>query len=68
MTEEIRHYQVGQKHRIVIEKAAGVKTGDGFKVETTDDNLEQAVVNAKLLYMDAKEIIASSIPAQAEQK
>jgi len=53
MTEEIRHYQVGQKHRIVIEKAAGVKTGDGFKVETTDDNLEQA---------------PSSIPAQAENK
>jgi len=69
MTEEVKHYQVNGKYHITIEKAAGVKTGDGFKVEVNSDNLIELETQITILYQDAKKMVASSIiPAQVEQK
>jgi len=50
MTEEVKHYQVNGKYRVVFEKAAGVKAGDGFKVEANDDDVNNAYELAEKLY------------------
>lgn len=68
MTEEIKHIQVNGKYRITIEKAAGVKTGDGFKVEANSDDIQQVEIDAGLLYLQAKAIVAASIPPVEEKK
>ena len=54
--EEVRHYQVNGKYRIVFERSA-VKGIDGFKVEANGDDKEQTHADALILYQYAKEAI-----------
>jgi len=49
MPEEVKHYQVNGKYRIVFERSA-VKGIDGFKVEANDDDLDQVELFAQALY------------------
>jgi len=51
--EEVKHYQVNQQYRVVYERSA-VKGQDGFKVEANSDSKEEAMMDAKTLYEDAK--------------
>jgi len=55
MAETINHYQVGQKYRMVIERAA-VKGIDGFKVEANGDELSLVETDIKTLYADAHKL------------
>ena len=57
MAEEVKHYQVNGKYRMVIEKAAGVKTGDGFKVEANGDDMSEVETNVAALYDRAKNLV-----------
>lgn len=55
MAEEVKHYQVNGKFKVIIERAA-VKGVDGFKVEANNDELLFAVQDAKALYESVKNI------------
>jgi hypothetical protein len=55
--EEVKHYQVNGKYRIVIERAASTKGVDGFKVEANGDDLDQVTKDADKLMQRAGEII-----------
>ena len=55
MPEEVKHINIGQKYRIMIERAA-VKGIDGFKVEANGDDMPQAELDAKALYSYAQGI------------
>jgi len=57
MAEEVKHYQVNGKYRMVIEKAAGVKTGDGFKVEANGDDILAVETDVACLYDKAKNLV-----------
>jgi len=52
MTEEVKHYQVNGKYRVVFERSA-VKDRDGFKVEANDDDADNALEIATILYNQA---------------
>ena len=69
MEEQIvKHYTENGKYRIKIEKAAGVKTGDGFTVEANGDTLTAVKEDVAYLYDAAKTMVASSVPAAVEIK
>ncbi len=51
--EEVKHYQVNGKYRMVYERSA-VKGQDGFKVEANDDDIETVMCESFRLYEDAK--------------
>lgn len=53
--QTVNHITINGRYRIVFEKAAGVKTGDGFKVEANSDDLEEAQRDALALYQFAKD-------------
>jgi len=55
MAEKTEVYHINSKYRIVFEKAAGVKTGDGFKVEANGDDIDGVEKDAKALYDYATE-------------
>ena len=59
MTETIEHRNIGQKYRIVIERAASTKGVDGFKVEANGDDIQQVEVDIDRLYTNAQVITAS---------
>ena len=59
----VTHVTQNGKYRIKIEKAAGVKTGDGFTVEVNGDNMQFIEGDAKTLYGYAKDLTKPSIPA-----
>ena len=61
MTEEQRIIHVGQKYRLTLERAAGVKSGDGFKVEVNGDDLDELRAKANLLYGYAKQVTAQAV-------
>ena len=61
MAEEVKHYQVNQKYRVKFEKAAGVKTGDGFAVEANGDDLDIIISQAEALYREAQKVVALSV-------
>ena len=48
--QQITHIYLNSRYRIVFEKASGVKTGDGFKVEANGDDLTSVQEDAELLY------------------
>ncbi len=48
--EEVKHYQVNGKYRIVIERAASTKGVDGFKIEVNNDDLNLALDESNTLY------------------
>lgn len=50
--EEVKHYQVGQKYRVVFERGA-VKGIDGFKVEANGDDIDAVMWDATKLYEKA---------------
>tara|TARA_Y100000310_G_scaffold204700_1_gene204931 strand:- start:4142 stop:4351 length:210 start_codon:yes stop_codon:yes gene_type:complete len=51
MAEEVRHYQVNQRYRIVIERVgSSTKQIDGFKVEANGDDLDRVEEDAGILY------------------
>ena len=52
MTEEVKHYQINGKYRIVFERSA-VKGVDGFKVEANGDDYAQTMLDAQSLYTEA---------------
>ena len=52
--EEVKHINVDQKYRIVIERAASTKGVDGFKVESNGDDIAQVQMDVKILYDSAK--------------
>lgn len=62
MAEEVRHITVNGKYRIKIEKAAGVKTGDGFCVEANSDNIEEVQREAQTLYNAMKQFVTPTLP------
>ena len=68
MTEETRVIQVNGKYRIVIEKAAGVKTGDGFKVEANGDDMLAVETDAACLYDKAKNLVYPTTITLEEKK
>ena len=56
MAEVVNHINVGQKYRIVIERAASTKGIDGFKVEANGDDVSQVEADIEKLYKDAQAI------------
>ena len=67
MSEEVKHIQVNQRYRMVIERAASTKGVDGFKIEANGDDLATVEADANLLYEKAKIITATNntyIPGQ----
>lgn len=60
--EEVKHITVNGKYKVIIERSA-VKGIDGFKVETNSDNIDEAMVQANILYVKAKEL---TMPLQVE--
>jgi hypothetical protein len=48
--QEVKHYQVNGKYRIVIERAASTKGVDGFKIEVNNDDLNLALDESHTLY------------------
>lgn len=56
MTEIVEHYQIGQKYKIVIERAASTKGIDGFKVEVNGDDFDVVQNQANALYSYAKDL------------
>ena len=50
--EEVKHYQVNGKYRVVFERSA-VKGIDGFKVEANGDDYPQTMNDAQSLYNEA---------------
>jgi len=59
MAEEIKHYQVNGKYRVVFERSA-VKGIDGFKVEANGDDTASVLNDAQTLYGYAKDITVST--------
>ena len=69
MEEQIvTHITQNGKYRIKIEKAAGVKTGDGFTVEANGDTLTSVKEDIAYLYDTAKIMVISSVPVMPEIK
>jgi hypothetical protein len=60
--QEVKHYQVNGKYRIVIERAASTKGVDGFKIESNGDDLDQVAKDADALVQRAIQVIAVNIP------
>ncbi len=52
MVEEVKHYQIGTKYKMQLERSA-VKGIDGFKVEANGDELEDVKIEAQKLYVYA---------------
>ena len=61
----VKHYTENSKYRIKIEKAAGVKTGDGFCIEANGDVITAVEADAQVLYDAAKTMVAGSIPGNS---
>ena len=59
---EVKHITVNGKYRVKIEKAAGVKSGDGFTVEANDDDLDKVQLQAQALYNAMKQFVSMSTP------
>jgi len=68
MTEEVKHYQIGQRYKVQYERSA-VKGVDGFKVEANGDDLTTTTQDAEELYEKAQFVTRPpvTIPAQAEK-
>jgi len=60
MADEIRHYQVNQRYRVVFERSA-VKGIDGFKVEANGDDIEQVEFDARVLYVYANGLTSPQV-------
>jgi hypothetical protein len=60
--QEVKHITVNGKYRITIEKAAGVKTGDGFKVEVNNDDIDKVQQEAMAMYNAMKQFVSMSVP------
>ena len=54
MNDAVKHIQVNQRYRMVIERAASTKGVDGFKIEANGDDLATVEADANLLYEKAK--------------
>ncbi len=60
MSEEVKHIQVNQRYRIVIERAASTKGVDGFKVEANGDDMTLVEADALILYNKVKAMTATA--------
>lgn len=67
MAEEQVIIHKDSKYRVVYERAAGVKTGDGFKVEVNGDYLDEVETQAQALYEAAQKVVITA-PAIEEKK
>lgn len=56
MSEEIKHCNVEQRYRIVIERAASTKGTLGYKIEANGDDLRQVGGDAEALKSRAESI------------
>ena len=56
MTEEIKHYQVNGRYRVIYERAASTKGVDGFRVEANGDDIDETRKDAMVLYEHAKKV------------
>ena len=56
MAEEVKHINVNQRYRIMIERAASTKGIDGFKVEANGDDKKAVKKDAQDLYQYAQGI------------
>ena len=54
--QEVKHYQINGRYRIVIERAASTKGIDGFKVEANGDDIHAVTIDAELLFEQAKQM------------
>ncbi len=52
--QEVKHYQINGRYRIVIERAASTKGVDGFKVEANGDDIHTVTIDVELLFEQAK--------------
>lgn len=52
--DEIKHYQINGKYRVVFERSA-VKGVIGYKVEVNGDEINQVLMDAKTLKRQAEE-------------
>ena len=55
--QEVKHYQVNGKYRIVIEQAASTKGTLGFKVEANGDEINKVEADIEGLMMGIKHLI-----------
>ncbi len=62
--QEVKHYQINGKYRVVFEKAASANKVDGFKVEVNGDNLDSVKNEAAELYIWANNKVEMNKPVQ----
>ena len=68
MPDEIKHYNVNQRYRVTVERAASsTKQIDGFKVEANGDDLDTTKFDAADLYDYAIKITRTSICVKSEE-
>ena len=58
-TEEVRHYQIGTKYRVVIEQAASTKGILGWKVEVNSDSKSEVIGDAHWLMAEVQKLTPS---------
>ena len=63
MAEEVKHYQVEQRYKVIFERGA-TKGVDGFKVEANGDNYGDAFTQALELYTKA---VTVTTPAEVKK-
>ncbi len=66
MTEEVKHYQVNGKYRIVIERAASTKGTLGYKVEANGDDYDSVIGDIAILKLAAE--VTAGMPVVEEKK
>jgi hypothetical protein len=53
MAEEVRHYQVNGRYKVVFEQAASTKGVIGIKVESNGDNFADTMADAERMFTEA---------------
>ncbi len=66
-TQEVKHYQVEQRYRIKIERAASTKGTLGYTVEANGDDIAQVEMDAKYLKQQAEQIAGAPV-AEAKKE
>jgi len=56
MAEEVKHYQVNGKYRIVIERSATAKGTLGYKIEANADHIPELLNDIEILKVGADKV------------
>lgn len=60
--EEVKHYQVNQRYRFVLEQAASTKGTLGIKCEANGDDLDIALNEVKIAFTNLAAFALSNAP------